>query len=323
MAVCATAIVGVILAAVLKGNDATSTANLSGRLIPAQERGEIPRMFFDASRAQQGFTVPPDTHVIFMVPSGTRIDRMTFFGGPINDEVRYWGYCFTGHEERNKAQHLTGTELYDGKFFYSKGERDAQRKRPPSADSILGVLEAQKARTPAEPPVSDVSVFKGGETCYVMSAGLLPAGVDDDHDGLNNQYERTLNTNPNSEDSDGDTIPDGKEIFVTKTNPADPDSDHDNVPDNIEDKNQNGLADFAVETSANSADTDHDGLCDGDGWGSGCPEGYTSPIRGEDFNNNGEVDGDESDPKKWDTEGDGISDLQKRWNELQGMKSTN
>ena len=49
------------------------------------------------------------------------------------------------------------------------------------------------------------------------------------------------------------------------------------------------------------------------------PEGYEFPeatqeLRGEDKNLNGQVDEGETDPRKWDTDGNGINDEQEYFN---------
>ncbi len=300
-----------------------NTENLAGRALNAQERGETPRMFFDAARVTQGFTAPRDTHVIFTMPRNKRITRMILMGGPDYNKERYWGYCFTGNEEVNKAEGKRGKQLYDGTFFFSKGEVEAQKKRPPSNTDLIGIMRSDDLiqQQKGNPPESDFEVFKDGETCYLMSGVDLPIGLDDDGDTLNNQFERTLGTNSASQDSDGDTITDGIEIFITKTSPVSIDSDLDGINDNIEDKNKDGIS-FG-ETNPNNPDSDHDGLCDGNGYGGRCPEGFKSPIRGEDINQNGVVDSGETDPTKVDTDGNGVDDRDQRWHELQTQQLGN
>ena len=312
----------------------TDSSTLTGRLIAPQERGIVPTMHFDNNRAVDGFSVPADTHVIFVVPDGEAIQRLTFFGGPDTDLLRYWGYCFSGHEQANKTDGKIGEQMYDGKFFYSLGERKAQAERPTPADNdLLGISQSINQK-PGEAKASIAEMFIGGETCYVMSSSILPAAIDSDNDGVNNLRERLIGSNPSSRDSDDDGISDGTEVFVTKTNPNDPDTDHDGLWDSCEDKNQNGQVDLG-ETSALVSDTDRDGLCDGNGWGSGCPEKKQNtceqnpdptgdlichmeinpPIYGEDMNQNCKLDKNETDPTKPETFG--INDWDYKWNIFQ------
>ncbi len=301
------------------GGDATP---LEGRLLNAQERGEVPRAFFTAENAQNGFSAPKDTHVVFTVPSGVSIPAVTFLGGEDTwKTVRYWYYCFSGNEQANKLAGKRANQLYDGKTGFSRAEREAQKLRAPANTDLLGIMESRDL-TDDGPPVSEIIMFQEGETCYLMTEATIPAGIDQDNDRMNIALERSLGTDPMRPDTDGDGIQDGQEVFVTKTSPTLPDTDRDGLPDLMEDKNQDGLAN-SNETSALMSDTDRDGLCDGNGRSPGCPESNTYPVRGEDYNQNGVVDADETDPRKKDTNGDGISDHDQRWNEFQARSRGN
>ncbi len=74
------------------------------------------------------------------------------------------------------------------------------------------------------------------------------------------------------------------------------DRDGDGIPDAVEDRNGNGVVDGANqptgETSLLDRDSDDDGIPDGQ----------------EDVNRNGVVDGGETNPRLWDTDGDGVAD---------------
>jgi hypothetical protein len=128
------------------------------------------------------------------------------------------------------------------------------------------------------------------------------AGDDPDGDGLTNDEEDDIGTNPNDPDSDDDGLGDGIEVRGDNpTNPLDPDSDDDGLLDGIEDDNRDGGLDPG-ESDPNNPDTDGDGLCDG---------GNTvSPDceAGEDVDNDGTRDPTETDPLNPDTDEDGISD---------------
>lgn len=69
-------------------------------------------------------------------------------------------------------------------------------------------------------------------------------------------------TDPTEADTDGDLLPDGIEVHLTKTLPLDGDSDDDGLSDGNEDANRNGTLDDD-ETDPASADTDADGVQDG------------------------------------------------------------
>jgi hypothetical protein len=78
---------------------------------------------------------------------------------------------------------------------------------------------------------------------------------DSDGDGLSDDTEAMLLTDPHSSDTDGDGISDGDEYFVHFTNPAVADSDFDGLNDYDEI--------FVVGTNPNFDDSDFDGLSDG------------------------------------------------------------
>ncbi len=332
------AVIVIAGAALMKDAD---TGSLAGRLVAPQQSGTTPTLHIESERAVDGFSVPADTNVIFTVPEGVRIPRITFLGGQDKDQnVPYWGYCYSGREASNRAAGKTGSELYDGKFFYSLAERrsqeDAQREN--QDNSLIGMRNSGNQEAPRA-RASIAEIFNGNDTCYVMAAAELPAGIDSDGDDVNNKREQLLGTNRDEADTDRDGAPDGVEVFVMRTAPLDPDSDHDGLGDRCEDKNTNGTVDLK-ETSPFNTDTDRDGLCDGSGAASACPEKKqtvcavdaagerncesrpTSPVYGEDMNHNCEVDRDqngkllETDPTNAETFG--IRDWDYKWNLIGG-----
>lgn len=299
---------------------------LAGRLLPAHMRGQVKWKTIKAEQVHKGSSVPPHVNVIFHIPSDVeRITRRTLFGRRGQD-VRYWGYCFP---ESWDEEDLARKQGLPGKIFLSESEQTKiqimQQKRTRQfktmrdlteddlneANSIRGTIRHQK------------EIFRGGDTCYMMTENVLPIGTDEDGDGANSKVESAARTYSYIEDSDEDGIVDGLEIFGP-TNPTKKDSDGDGIEDGVEDANQNGRADSG-ETAADQWDSDHDGLCDGY-----CvvdysiAVGYSAPvyfkpkfddvIYYEDKNLNGKVDEGETDPRKRDTDGDGIFDDQEFFN---------
>lgn len=57
---------------------------------------------------------------------------------------------------------------------------------------------------------------------------------DADKDGLPDEKEKELGTNPSLKDSDGDGLKDGEEVNTYKTNPLEPDTDKDGYNDQLE-----------------------------------------------------------------------------------------
>ena len=123
---------------------------------------------------------------------------------------------------------------------------------------------------------------------------------DSDMDGLTLDQEKTIGTDPENPDSDGDGLIDGLEFNQYKTNPLGQDSDMDGLNDNDEVRN--------YTTNPNKMDTDSDGLSDGDE----VIKYKTDPLR-EDSDNDGISDFDEitktkSNPTKSDSDDDGLKD---------------
>jgi uncharacterized repeat protein (TIGR01451 family) len=136
--------------------------------------------------------------------------------------------------------------------------------------------------------------------------------IDADGDGLTNETERKLGTNPFDDDTDDDGIIDGKELPSDTDGDGtidmlDPDSDDDGVHDGTEagitsataprdtdrgSRNWVPDADPTTTTDPRKKDTDGDGLEDGE----------------EDANRNGRVEGRETDPANPDTDNGGLND---------------
>lgn len=124
--------------------------------------------------------------------------------------------------------------------------------------------------------------------------------LDNDGDGLTNEQEKLLGTNPDDPDSDKDGLNDGEEVNEYKTNPLNSDTDGDGLKDGDEVKQ--------YKTDPNDKDTDKDGLTDGDE----VMKYKTNPTN-PDTDGDGLKDGEEvnkygTDPLKADTDGDSLKD---------------
>jgi len=80
--------------------------------------------------------------------------------------------------------------------------------------------------------------------------------LDSDNDGLSDSDEIIYGTNPDNNDTDGDGLLDGEEIYIYDSNVTNPDSDGDGLLDGDE-VNIYG-------TDVSNPDTDNDGLADGE-----------------------------------------------------------
>jgi hypothetical protein len=90
--------------------------------------------------------------------------------------------------------------------------------------------------------------------------------VDTDADGLTDQLESALNTDPRNVDSDADLVEDGRE-YENRTNPLGIDSDVDGVADGDEDADADGIPERNQRHQRMHSFADHDHSNYGFGWG--------------------------------------------------------
>lgn len=89
----------------------------------------------------------------------------------------------------------------------------------------------------------------------VAAVAALPGNLDTDGDGLTDEEEATIGTNPRIKDTDGDGLTDGEEVKQYKTDPLNPDTDFDGLKDGAEVKQ--------YKTNPLDRDTDKGGVSDG------------------------------------------------------------
>jgi len=121
-----------------------------------------------------------------------------------------------------------------------------------------------------------------------------------DGDGLKNDEEKQLGTDPLNPDTDGDGLKDGEEVHTYHTDPLKWDTDGDGLSD--------GDEVLKYHTDPLKWDTDGDGLSDGDE----VLKYHTDPLR-KDTDGDGLTDGEEvlkihTDPLNKDTDGDSLTD---------------
>ncbi len=137
-------------------------------------------------------------------------------------------------------------------------------------------------------------------SCSAEEEVAVNENVDTDNDGLTDEQELELGTDPNDPGTDGDGLQDGEEMEFYDTDPLDDDTDGDGLTDGEEIN--------AYNTDPTDDDSDDDGLTDGEE----INEYHTNP-NADDSDEDGIPDGEEvmdygTDPTDPDTDNDGISD---------------
>lgn len=135
--------------------------------------------------------------------------------------------------------------------------------------------------SPSESPSTSPSPSASPSASMSPSASPSPSGppMDSDQDGLTDEEEQQIGSNPLSADTDGDGLPDFNEVFQHGTDPTNIDTDGDGINDHDE---------TVLGTNPLNADTDGDGLTEVEELAFG------------------------TDPTNPDTDGDGIND----WTEV-------
>jgi len=130
------------------------------------------------------------------------------------------------------------------KFIVTPDDGDFSENLPVDTGVVdtsdTGGITIQVTEDP-EPAAATDSAEVGTETDIASDITddriLFGEPVDKDGDGLEDDREVELGTDPNNWDSDGDDLSDGDEIIVWKTDPLNPDTDGDSFEDGEEIKN--------------------------------------------------------------------------------------
>ena len=176
------------------------------------------------------------------------------------------------------------------------------------AEDTDGDGEQDATETDPNNPDSDGGGVSDG--VEVLSQGTDPldpcddVGGDCDGDGLANDVEVALGTDPTNPDTDGDGLLDGVEV-TAGTDPLDDDTDDDGLLDGTEDADGDGTVD-AGETDPNELDTDGDGIQDGTESGLAAPQGNDTDLGV--FLPDGDGGATTTDPTAEDTDGGGTAD---------------
>ncbi len=211
----------------------------------------------------------------------------------------------------NAQEHALGSDPTrfdtDGDGLSDGRERDLRTDptlRDTDSDGLTDYAEAQVYHTNPRRRDSDGGGRGDGEEVFIDGTDPLVASddaLDSDGDGLTNQQELSLGTNPFAKDTDGDGLADTAE-----------DANHDGSYQGDQNENGHFEPELGEETDPTRADTDGDGLDDGQELLRG-----TDPFD-PDSDEDGISDGDEYarslddlsclNPANPDSDGDGVGD---------------
>lgn len=121
-----------------------------------------------------------------------------------------------------------------------------------TATAEVAVVAGETAQAGSEETAVAQQTAEAEGTALALVA---QAEGDDDNDGLSNQTEEEIGTDPNRSDTDGDGLLDGEEINQHGSDPMVADTDGDGLTDGQETR--------IYQTSPTAADTDSDGIDDG------------------------------------------------------------
>ena len=166
---------------------------------------------------------------------------------------------------------------------------------------------------------------KGDDKLLTFGLGLtyyILGETDYDGDGLTNDRERELGTDPRNPDTDGDGLKDGEEVDYYHSNPKNPDTDGDGLTDYDEpmkyktsnlkaDTDADGVNDgeeLTRKIDPLNPDTDGDKLLDGDEVNKYMTNPLNPDTDGDELNDGDEVLKYNTNPKANDTDNDGLKD---------------
>ncbi|HFC12904.1 MAG TPA: FHA domain-containing protein [Anaerolineae bacterium] len=150
--------------------------------------------------------------------------------------------------------------LLAGAFLYTRITNEQKAEiATQTAVAEAGANSAEQTRQAADANAAATKVAADAALATAAAEGTKSAEAaqlagDDDGDGLSNQQELALGTEPDNPDTDQDGLSDGQEVNIFSTQPKNQDSDTDGMLDGLE--VQNG-------TQPLNPDTDGDGLPDG------------------------------------------------------------
>lgn len=177
-------------------------------------------------------------------------------------------------------------------------------------DGVTDTFETTELNTSPLDPHSDIPATSVNES----KNAFVDGAEDPDNDTSLNAAEAALGSDPLANNTDGDALSDGVESRLQQFNVTNPDTNGDGVLDGRSDPDSDGLMtaeEIEQGTNPSEADTDLDGLSDGDEINPPNGVSATDPLA-SDTDDDGLSDSEElelgTDPTDPDTDGDGTLD---------------
>jgi hypothetical protein len=173
--------------------------------------------------------------VVWSQTSGTMVAK-DFSGTLTTNNCLVKGQTLTG--TGNLAGNVDPKLLPDGHLRWDSPLRSAGATVAQSRIDIDGELRPSSARDIGVDQFNDSDGDELADQWELEYTGnqttLTGRSQDEDGDGLSNEDEYAIATNPAIDDTDGDSISDGDEVLVHGSNPLNTDTDGDTMPDGWE-----------------------------------------------------------------------------------------
>ncbi|WP_135855323.1 hypothetical protein [Halorussus salinus] len=226
----------------------------------------------DADTDDDGLEDGPEIHTYQTDPLNVDTDNETIWDGP---EVHQYGTdpnsSDTDGDRLNDSTELNRTLTNPLVADSNSGRTDTNEagnnvsdgSEDFDADAVATYYEYALGTDPYDNDTDDDGLSDGYETQSSLLSpqsadtdddGVPDAAEDFDNDGLDTSRERTVGTNLNQSDTDGDRLNDSEELDIYGTNPLAGDTDSDGLNDSEE---------INLSTDPTVADTDGDGTLDG------------------------------------------------------------
>lgn len=206
-----------------------STSTLATKTIPQED------VRINITNLPNNTTIRSGTFgLVIFSPEATKVElkirkngasNFEYYGSFLKNTDGFWRITIDSSKRLPNGKYNYLVEAKIGDNIYKSEERVL------NIDYDDKILESKVNQLETTKKINNETINKRNNDIYDYSLREDPDG-----DGLSNEREIFLGTNPNSQDTDKDGIPDGEEIRL-KTDPKNPDTDRDGFLDGDEVRN--------------------------------------------------------------------------------------